>query len=113
MFEIKNVFCQDKNVGEVLRVLAGLVVQPPVPVPLVNASVGKNGVGAASPATDIVELFATHVKKKDVVTSKDVQAFLTANGRAKGSAAYIVTRAKERRIIKATAKAGTYKVVTT
>jgi hypothetical protein len=42
MFEIKNVFCDDKKVGDVLRVLAGLVIEAPVAVPVTAAAV-KNG----------------------------------------------------------------------
>ena len=44
MFEIKNVFCQDNKLGDVLRALAGKVIEAPVAIPVNNAKAFKGKV---------------------------------------------------------------------
>jgi hypothetical protein len=99
MFKIDNVVCDDKKLADVLRALAGLVLQTPQPVPVVGAMV-KNG--KVQSAGDVVTLFAAELKKRKAVeiAALDMREFLRSIGRPVNSYSYFVTQAQKLGLLK-------------
>jgi hypothetical protein len=86
MFEIKNVFCERKRLADVLEALAGLLVEPPVPVPVLSAK-AKNGkvestLPPGSKGSSREQLIQYVIDNGyDSIDTKMVQAFLKSIGR--------------------------------
>jgi hypothetical protein len=87
MFEVKNVFCEDKKLPDVLRALAGLLIEAPVPVPVLAAEVQNGKVKSTLPPGSkgtSREQLIQHVIANgyDSVNAKMVAQFLKSIGRA-------------------------------
>ena len=72
MFEIKNVFCQDNKLGDVLRALAGKVIEAPVAIPVNNAKVFKGKVIAGGTLLTGPQLVRGLYETRDHFTAGDV-----------------------------------------
>lgn len=77
-----EIFCEDRQVGRIQRMLVGLVIKL-ASQPVVNASVTKNGLQAKTGGSAL-EMLAHHLRttKKKVITAKELQAFMQQIGRS-------------------------------
>jgi len=79
-------FCDDKNVGKVLRLLAGMVYDVPKVTPVVNA---KAKGSTLEPATNgrLLSLFSAWLKKSKLteVTHADLKLFVVSVGRVESA----------------------------
>jgi len=112
MFELRNVYVEDKHLGEVMRALAGLLIKPPLPVPIINAQVEKGKI-VTGPAGNLPDMLAEQVKttKATIVTPEYVRQWLKAQGRAGSSSTYLIQQLIKRRLLKKTKKIGQYLVI--
>jgi len=76
MFEIKNVFCQDNKLGDVLRALAGKVIEAPVAIPVNNAKVFKGKVIAGGTLLTGPQLVRGLYQIRDHFTTGEICALL-------------------------------------
>ena len=72
MFEIKNVFCQDNKLGDVLRALAGKVIEAPVAIPVNNAKAFKGKVVAGGTLLTGPQLVRAFYQTRDHFTAGDI-----------------------------------------
>lgn len=106
MFKIENLFVEDKKLAEVLRSLAGLAVAPgPVPVPVINAKKGRNGLEAVTNG-QLVALFQKWLaaEKLTKITAKDARGFVRSVGKAEAAYTYAIKKAIEYGLLKKTGK---------
>lgn len=89
-------FCDERNVGKIMRMLAGLALESPKVVPVVNAEAKGGKVGAATNG-ELISLFTAYLKKHKLTTIKvsGVRDFLHTIGKAPTSAAYLLKKAQE------------------
>jgi hypothetical protein len=86
MFEIKNVFVQDNKLGDVLRALAGKVIEPPIPVPVKNATMKKGKVVQANETITGRELVRRCLRGVDAFKTNTINKVLAGAGfESKGS----------------------------
>ena len=76
MFEIKNVFCQDNKLGDVLRALAGKVIEAPVAIPVNNAKAFKGKVIAGGTLLTGPQLVRGLYQIRDHFTTGEICALL-------------------------------------
>jgi len=101
MFRIEC-YCEDEQVGGVLRALAGRVVKEPSAQPMVN--VGSDGRGhlIAHSSGDLVSLFSEFIVERRIeeVTSVEAREFMSLHGRSTKSYSNLLTRAKRAGMIR-------------
>jgi hypothetical protein len=87
LFEIKNVFCEKKKLGDVLEALAGLLIEAPIAVPVLSAKTENGKVRSTLPAGSkgsAREQFMQYVLQQgyDSVNNKMAQKFLRSIGQS-------------------------------
>lgn len=82
-----EILVRDRDVGRLQRLLAGIALEQPKSQPVVNASVGTNGVHAKTRGT-ICDMFREFLITSKVasVTPKDIKAWAQSIGRNPQSA---------------------------
>lgn len=93
-FVIPRLFVDDKQLPNVLRLLAGHIISMDAPQPVVNASVVKGKLQADSGGT-MTEAFIAHIHKTKLtaVRTKDVKQFLLALGKSESSCQHVLKQA--------------------
>jgi hypothetical protein len=115
VFKIDNLFVDDKKLHLVLRALTGLAIAPgPVPVPVVNAKKGRNGLEAVTNG-ELVTLLVAWIKKQKLttVTASDIKNFCGSIGKAPSAYAYALKKAVEYKVLRKTGKGTKSKYVLT
>jgi hypothetical protein len=87
MFEVQNVFCEDKKLPDVLHALAGLLIEAPVVVPVLAAKVQNGKIKSTLPPGSkgsAREQFMQYVLQQgyDSVNNKMAQKFLKSIGQS-------------------------------
>jgi hypothetical protein len=116
MFKVET-FVEDKKLGELLQVLAGLVRGQPSVVPVINTSEDSASGGVkATTSGNLVHLLSSHLRHihKTQITAKEIGAWLQSQGRSPMSASYIAREAVKAKILKKIGgmTSGHYSVVT-
>jgi hypothetical protein len=99
-------FCDDKRVGEALRLLVGIAHGAPSVQPVTNAKVKGNGkdkkLVAATPNGSAAELFARYLAetKAETITAALARQVMQQTGFAPNSYSYVFKILKEARAIK-------------
>ena len=98
-----TVFCDDRRVGLVLRVVAGLVIGNPEVVPVINAEAKNGAVQATTGNGTAATMFAAYIRKHKmaVVRTADARDFLQSIGRSPQSATYVLARCRENGVLRA------------
>ena len=104
MFRIEC-FCDDRKVGDVLRLLAGLAVGQPVAQPVVNAAM-KNGKMIAKTNGSPIELLRVWVKKSGLkaVSATDLKRFQVEHGRSPTGYSFLARQAQKAGLLKKSPK---------
>ena len=115
MFELKNVFVEDKKLPLVLQKLDGLLAQPPTVIPVRNAVVANGKVVAKIPELggSAKAQFMHHVVSNgyDSVSHKMVAEFLGSIGYQPKGAGNMIDRLKKQHFLTpAKGKKGEYTV---
>lgn len=109
MFRIEC-FCEDKNLPNVLRALAGLVRGQPSVMPVVNIVdervSAKNGALRAATSGKLVDMLAAHLRQthKDYIAPKEIADWLQKHGKSRLSTSYVASMAVDAGILKKTGK---------
>lgn len=95
-------FVDDKKLGDALRALVGIAVQPPTVQPVTNAKKGRNGHLQQESNGKLLDLFMLHLDKEKPgeINAKYVRAFLERNGTSPGSANYLLQQLRDTKRIK-------------
>jgi hypothetical protein len=102
MFKVEF-FVEDKKLPDSLRALTGLIRGLPSVVPVVNVDEGHHS--GLKPKTNgvLLDAFAQHIARFDhPFGPNDVREFLKSNGKAPGSASYLIQKAIAARLVKRT-----------
>jgi|SRR6516164_4732151 hypothetical protein len=88
-------YCDDRKVGQILRLLAGVALQTPEVTPVVNAK-PKNGKLEQSSNGNMLDMFAIFLKKKKLteITPEIGREFCTSIGRSADSYGYLFKHAR-------------------
>lgn len=92
-----EVFVEDKNLGKLLRGIAGLAVRAPDIRPVVNAELQSGKLVATARNGELVGLFANwiHERKLQEVRAADCRDFLRSIGKKESNATYLIKKALE------------------
>ena len=102
-----EIFCEDKHVGTIQRMLAGVGVLSVTSHPVTNAKL-QGGKIVAGSSGNAMEMFTAWAKQKKLkaVTNADVREFMKYAGRSESSFGNFVVRAVQKGVLKAAPKNG-------
>ena len=95
-------FCDDKKLSDVMHALVGLSLGVPRVEPVINAEVAPDGSIKQRTNGQLIDLFAAYLKKskQTEINAVFVRQFLTGIGMSPGSVNYVLTQAREAKMIK-------------
>lgn|SRR5262245_21578433 len=101
-------FCDDRKVGQILRMLAGYALQPPEVTPVVNAVVA-NGKLEQKTNGKASEMFAAYMRSKKVTEfgKSELAGYLVGIGRSPKSAGTVLNHLFQEKLAKRKGR-GTY-----
>lgn len=104
MFRIEA-FCDDRRLGDVLRAMAGLIIDSPRVTPVVNAQL-RNGKLAAQSEGSLPVMFAKFIRENKVkeVNARVAREWLVSMGRSKLSSNYLLKNCVQSGILKSVGK---------
>lgn len=108
-----EIFCDDRVVGKIQRLLAGAGgVYEVKATPVVNGKAGPNGMEAKSPGK-LLDLFAAWLKttKKKELAAQDFRDFQSSIGRSPSGYSNVVARAVTARLIRKVKSKGSFKYI--
>ena len=101
MFKIKNVYCEDKKLADVLRALAGLLIEAPVPVPVLAAKAQNGKVISTLPGggsnISARSQFMHYVTEQgyDSINAEMARKFLKSIGQSVSGSGNLINKLKE------------------
>jgi hypothetical protein len=104
-------YCDDRKVGQVLRILAGVALQTPEVTPVVNAQ-QKNGKLEQRTSGKASVMLAAHLRKhkKKTFGSEDIREFLVSIGRSEKSRGTVLQHMFDEKLAKRVGQ-GTYQLI--
>jgi len=91
------IMCDDRKLPDVLHALIGKVHGSPEVMPVINATVSRNGQVKAASSGDRMEMLASYIKqhKLQTMTANEMRAFCMHIGLSERSYGFVLTQAQE------------------